>query len=1691
MPTLQPSTSVCHKLKLPELPIEFRNKDVDETVKRRYSLDNRTGAATEICRSSILVHGGLTIPLNISHITTREIQNELILYFAKRKQTGANFKNLQEWISNEIFSLDLITRQWHRIPTTNKNKNETIKERLLHSMCYYNDNLYIFGGLIVSPQNDYELIATNELWKLNLQTMEWSLIGVDPQITRRFNHTMLIQNDKDETKDKKLVIVGGLNNMDQSIPYIDVFNITTNAWESVKSSNRIITNIEGKMVSLIKNKNCPVLLQDNEAEIPTLAYYMPLAQQKRQLSPHSEETSSEESSTDSDSENLTDEGIIEPGSKNNGSPIIALPLLSNAQGVPLISNQDEIFEDIQNSLQYESASYFNDNFILIGTTTNRPQAKLYCFFYNLHFSKWTMINIDCPDCDLSHHRFWKVFTWESHYQALLLGTQHDDFHSSSVQKFDHLLVFGLSMTNVLNRAAILPDFNPARNLSLSMPPTTPSHLETDPFKKHNRLNTSTSQFESYIRYITTPLDIEATTSIFPPSAMVLGKDGFDIYGDSIADFDFITNEGDTVGVPSYLLRKRWGRYFDKLLSRGYNNSHAVYENANNHSSLVKPIPETISDIPETSVLNLHPTNNLVSQTSLESYFKDKENDVDPKSTNTHNSIPASSKSYLNHRLSPTSSLYSLNVTERSDDVVNVVPTHASNNRYEKFKSSNMPAPTMSSTNGMVFRVPFHDRKLQTAGELQDPRLAHTQNSTNSRRRSSLAVQIEGSSELNGSNSPCQHPRRASHPTQWNPAFLDPSNASPKPSGLSVSFNPSSITNSASTSHRRPSWRMMSSAHNSRKTSITSQSSVMSFVSSTSDRMGNPVNARRSTSASSSNRSSRSASPNPLLLHVVLPPLSNIPDDPIPHTPGTPSTLNMPQAIHRKTSTTSRTGSFAEVFGSNRGSPFSSRRSSRVRRGSSITGSNSSIHSPKHSIDDAKYFISPTRTRRISSCTSNEDSLESLGDPEDGHELEPLLTPRALYLPWPTATVKAFVEFFYTGQINKKWLLVPVVMDLLIMAKIYQIPLLYEMICEVIYAIIGKKEENLHYTCNSIDRGFNQLVTNYFQDDQTKINKFLETNDAYRQLQNLKKSLNDIDDGFLVMKLLSDLSRNLSTSTNEDSDNNDTILSQDDLKSMQRSLSNLSISKDATENGGTIKPPQNISNPTGLSSFINNDNNGDMSAALIKELLNHNDTTLTSEAITKNLEQAKRNRRHSSNSSLNKRVNEEELEQYRLQGLSSADYDYSKDEHEHIDSKGLKKLYSLYDNDNSSETKITADTDKVKHGPLGHHDDADKNSSQSDSDEIDSQLDGLSRIKMKRQLIEDFELDESIDPLYRFSESESDVFGVGSPIGSDSLRVSTYGNATRGSKTSKSTLHKGSFLKNNSLRSTTTSNVHNGFSTDEGSFLKNKKLSDAESGSNIFSIYNGSLARDQNINFTDPTLENIISADALPPVDYIMKSIYRTTVLVNDPRIMIRCMECIELSKMLRLVKKKMSHAVHLLEEKNKKNERLKMASMTSLNANNGHRSSINAVPNRKEGSIATQPLPKVRTMSSIPNFKLKQISDNTTHSIDPLRRKSSKFNSISPRTSLSVVTNSNSNTSTSGNNTNNSMNGLTQDLITNSSSTSSSITKLSMYPSFNTSNISNAASPKTKKDLKNPLSNLNHGHNNNSTSGFSFFGKKK
>ena len=366
MPFLQPSTSTCYKLRPPEPPPYIQSKKGNDPIRLRYTLNCRTGASIEITRSSVLVHGGLTIPLNLSRVKISEIQRELILYFSKSKSKTSAFKSLREWISAELFSLDLISRVWRHVPTILEDKSNPMQERLFHSIVYLNRSIYAFGGLIVSPENGYALVPTNELWKLDLQTRMWSLVSNEPNIAKRFNHTMAVLHENSDVEDTKIVIIGGLNGLDQPVKYIDVFNVTQGKWETTTDSagDTLLTNVDGKFVSITADKNSPIILdsEDNGLQTPIAAFYVPTAKTKAgELSgetsfsskkapvrdsitgpnvaskvPSRDATPSEsQPRRDSTSRKRSDNSIRR---KLRGSPLVLLPLHQKSQGFPRALN---------------------------------------------------------------------------------------------------------------------------------------------------------------------------------------------------------------------------------------------------------------------------------------------------------------------------------------------------------------------------------------------------------------------------------------------------------------------------------------------------------------------------------------------------------------------------------------------------------------------------------------------------------------------------------------------------------------------------------------------------------------------------------------------------------------------------------------------------------------------------------------------------------------------------------------------------------------------------------------------------------------------------------------------------------------------------------------------------------------------------------------------------------------------------------------------------------------------------------------------------------------------------------------------------------------------------------------------------------------------------------------------------------
>lgn len=161
----------------------------------------------------------------------------------------------------------------------------------------------------------------------------------------------------------------------------------------------------------------------------------------------------------------------------------------------------------------------------------------------------------------------------------------------------------------------------------------------------------------------------------------------------------------------------------------------------------------------------------------------------------------------------------------------------------------------------------------------------------------------------------------------------------------------------------------------------------------------------------------------------------------------------------------------------------------------------------------------------SSQRSQSIATEESSDSIINAELEPLMIPRSLYLPWSHESVAAFTEFFYTGQINPKWSFQPVALDVFLMAKLYEVPLLYDAMSEVFYSLIGRKEEYIYILKDKIDQKFRNCVKKYLKatNSDESVESYLNRSKKYQKFKDLDKPLQNIDYGYCDYSLLKNAS----------------------------------------------------------------------------------------------------------------------------------------------------------------------------------------------------------------------------------------------------------------------------------------------------------------------------------------------------------------------------------------------------------------------------------------------------------------------------------------------------------------------------------------------------------------------------------------
>ncbi|CAL9736734.1 negative regulator of sporulation Pmd1p [Monosporozyma servazzii] len=1537
MQLLRPSSSVCFKLKLPQ---QDPDSSLNETEKRLTTLTYRTGSAIKCFRSTIFVHGGLVIPLNLSNITTQCIQEELMLYFAKMdSEQPKNFDNLNDWISPHLFTLDLITRKWSLFNTSTS--NQPCLKRLYHSIVPHEDKLYMFGGLIVSPSNGYELIASNELWELNLITKRWLQFETQPNLIRRYNHSMMIHTDSNDIV--RLIIIGGKDNLNNDISMVDIYNLNTGVWESLQSKQKIITNINGNPNGLTKSNNFPVLIQKD----PT----SPSSLDENDINHKNDSSSSSSTSSPSTS----DIPIIVYYNSNNDtttattttttipSPIVALPLLPNSQGLRMNSFQDQETLKIPLNLKNISAATFKKGVIITGfyPTTNR--SDFHCYVYDLSCAYWTKLAIDCPESEFYHHRFNELFVWNSHHRAILLGTEIDDHMGPTVQRFDHLLSFRLGMMNVLKEV-------PRYILDHDKGELVPLIPELDKLSTSKRndssvsaTNSTISQFENYIKYVTTPLELESTSSIFPPYALVLGKDILEIFGKLISDFEFISSTGESVVIPMYLLRKRWGRYFDMLLARAY-----------------------------TKVCQSQDQNYGNSPSKTGHYDDDDDDEEDDdEAINTPKKKSPLADNYISKKHGSFSSRNSDDKLSPSTSTLDLLSTKYSSGTKEKHSlvtTSTMDTKTNKS-DVPVFRVPFQDltsdRKTNyhpttpNSFSLESNNLSplKRQIESNQRRSSSVLGSLNNIPENKHNVS---NERRASHPVGLLFNTINPAGTSSPTSTSEKNILQKTIINNSILPGRRGSLRILSPTHNSRRASflsqhtasrrpsvlsqhttsrngsILSQTSGLSLVSSSSDRRGINIQSKKSCSNSSFN--SFDGSLNSLqfeLFNVALPPTSEPPMISLPPTPNgsiSESTTTQPSQHYSSNSSVhnhyphhsnarSRKSS-VDYYRSPRHSSFSTRRSSHESkprssihssRSSSLPdilpgnnaphhGTNISARSSVSSISSASSFVSLSPLDPLSSSSASGSSLSLNGNEEqlsntiiDQLDLDPLLTPRSLYMPWPTETVKAFAEFFCTGKVNGKWTLAPTVLDLLVMSQLYEIPLLYDMITEVLYTLIGKKEETLKLTVNNMVNGYIDMMSKVNDGDNDKMESSLLDNENYQELLQLKNSLDNINNGFLDMHILekyiinkngerqfsgidSEISGSTKTYQSEilsmNKNKKKTELSSDEIVDKELSSNHSDVifaggPRDSQDSIGSLVylRHKSIINPLRKRSILSKEFNIDMDPSLNSSPIKQEDYLLGHRDSITDIG--------------------EKLKDFKIRGKSVS----------------LEEELEMRERSLSPYTSSDSDIEGEEEYSIG----------------------SISSKKIKKELKLEEELDESIDPLLKLNTNQSHI---NSRPRNASISASTN-------------LLKNSILnqrKHPVMTSTQPplSRMNSGNSSSKNGDIKDDNNNDNDNNTT------------EDDDFQNITLESLVSTTGdnsmVMVVDYIIKLIYRTSVMVNDSRLMLRCMDCIEFSSILKRIKRNMVKDYNKLgkmmgnntnsNNKMKQNKKMSIKINTSVNATN-------------------------------------------------------------------------------------------------------------------------------------------------------------
>lgn len=1051
MSTFLPTSSACHLLQLP-------HTEKDD----RLNLNVRTGSASTLYNSFVFTFGGLTIGLELHDDAS--IEN---IYRTFKQQSEHNkYKDLDHYMSGELFCLDLIGKKWTRIKVPSNAARP--KPRMFHELARGRGCVYLFGGLAIPDDSAgpeaTELEPMNDLWEFNLEERKWILLhdgANDPGAPKSRYCIKMTRIEKlpySKNKDHPgLIIAGGLDQGSKPLYSNVVFDLVDKKYVNMAEPLMFCTNAQ-KEKGKKQLENFSAIDERGNVNVNYLNSIMVnfledvdtqrQSRQHQHNSPTPGQKDNDQAIPDLSHDKATKEEesiiIYSPAIQPEGSALVN-PLLSFKIGPRLgkgkmidlqkyKSTDESLSYQVQRhtiplNLRYPTGGLFGHNIVITGFLPDDLDISI--FIFNKPTGIWSRLNVFCHH-DYGSHRFWGGFVWLSHHKVILLGNHVTSRTTSSVRYFSSLITVSLPVTNILASIELDSDKKHTHGRDIRDGPETidevistsssftedetsssllhssdADHDEQNPTFKGMRKYSSISRksegkgpqnaisFSDYTHYAAPKAKFTKVRSVFPASAITLGRNAFDRYGDMISDFELISATGDRIPVCLSILVDRWGKYFVRLLSKAY----------------VKAID--------------HFESGQYKDNNMNGVRSSKSSDGSSWSTRGGKKGSPTSEDMDGLRIGGF----------ESDDKPG----------YHSMKfSKNLQKETLQ------FRLPFQDTESSS--------------SINSRESS-----VAPGASVDPHN--ISYDRKNSYTLiSSEPSILN-SNLQEIPPQLPLPSEPIPAVPATPLSYRS----------SSRKNSTDAQSPRASLMHTLTALRSIPTNFNRSPKASPF------TSPRGSVSHGAD---SFVSMDSVPR-------LNNHKIELTKSGDSSPESGLA--VGEPVKKPISKLKSYSFSQSMAALGNEDPRDTKKTGTVEKEQ--EPERTHALLNFQNIDPS---------SFRMEPSLIPRKLYIPCETESLKAFTEYLYTGQVGNKWPLHPCALDCLLMSRFYEIPHLYDLLCEVLFGVVGRKEAHLVREGRKLKEKYVELLR---QRDDTPQPKFYFPLDVYEGL------MNTVDDGYLDIALL--------------------------------------------------------------------------------------------------------------------------------------------------------------------------------------------------------------------------------------------------------------------------------------------------------------------------------------------------------------------------------------------------------------------------------------------------------------------------------------------------------------------------------------------------------------------------------------------